>query len=124
MSTKGTPLVRRPHSHILPLTVKLKLADYERLRAEAASNCLSISAYIRQKALTGTVNPPIFISPICQAQWLELVGLTDNLNRLLYLANSGMLGAEVAALLPMIQEIKAKLKVVRDHLIGCSPSMP
>jgi hypothetical protein len=108
----------RPRSQVLPLTVKFNLDDYERVRTSASSSGLPVSAYLRQKALTGTVHPPMVINPICQDQWRELSRIGSNLNRLLFLLNSGVLSPEMAALLPTIEAAKAELRIVREHLIG------
>ena len=94
--------------------------DYERVRASASSSGLPVSAYLRQKALTGTVKPPTVINPICQDQWRELSRIGSNLNRLLFLLNSGSLSPELAALQPTIEAAKTELKIVRDYLVGSS----
>jgi hypothetical protein len=110
----------RPRSYVLPLTVKFNLSDYERVRADASSNGLPVSAYLRQKALSGIVKPPTVINPICQDQWRELSRIGSNLNRLLFLLNSGALSPELAALQPTIEATKTELKAVRDYLVGSS----
>jgi len=120
MANTKIPLALRPRSRVLPLTAKFALDDYERVRADASSNGLPVSAYIRQKALSGTVQPPMVINPICHEQWRELARLGGNLNRLLYLMNTGVTGPELATLQPTIETIKAELKAVRDYLIGSS----
>jgi hypothetical protein len=120
MRITKTPLAMRPRSQVLPLTVKFNLDDYERVRASASSSGLPVSAYLRQKALTGTVKPPTVINPICQDQWRELSRIGSNLNRLLFLLNSGSLSPELAALQPTIEAAKTELKIVRDYLVGSS----
>ena len=120
MSQTKIPLAQRAHSRVLPLTAKFTLADYERVRAEASTNGLPVSAYLRQKALSGTVQPPTVISPICQAQWHLLARLGTNLNRLIFLLNSGVVGAELADLRCTIEAAKVELQAVRNHLIGGS----
>jgi hypothetical protein len=118
MRQSKTPLAQRPHSHVLPLTAKFALNDYERVRADAATHGLPVSSYIRQKALSGTVQPPVVISPICQEQWHQLALVGTNLNRLLYLLNSGVVGPELADLRPTVEEAHSVLRAVRSQLIG------
>jgi hypothetical protein len=119
MSQTKTPLGQRPHSRVLPLTTKLALSDYERVRADASAHGLSASAYIRQKTLTGTVQPPVMINPVCREQWQELARIGTNLNRILYLINCGVIGPELAAeLKSTIEAAYAEIQVVRNHLIG------
>jgi len=124
MSQSKTPLAQRPNSRVLPLTVKFSLADAERVRADASINGLPVSAYLRQKALSGTVKPPTVISPICQEQWHLLSRLGTNLNRLVYLLNSGVIGTELADLRLTVETTKTELQAVRNHLIGVSAASP
>lgn len=98
MSQSKIPVAQRPNSRVLPLTAKFSLAEAERVRADASINGLPVSAYLRPKALTGTIRLPTVISPICQQQWHHLSRLGTNLNRLVYLLNSGVIGTELADL--------------------------
>lgn len=120
MATTKIPLALRPKSRVLPLTAKFCLADYELVRAEAASHGMPVSKYIREKTLSGTIRPPTVINPICQEQWRELARLAGNLNRLLYLLNTGATTPELATLQPVIEAAKAELRAVRDYLVGAS----
>jgi hypothetical protein len=120
MPKNQIPITMRPLSHVLPLTVKFNLADYERVRAEASSHGLTVSSYLRQKALTGEVRPPIVINPICQEQWRDLSRVSSNLNRLLFLLNSGTHGPELSGLQSTIEEAKTELKAVRSYLAGAT----
>jgi small-conductance mechanosensitive channel len=98
------------------LATRVCLEDLLKIKALANTAGLSESAFMRQAALTGKIQPPLVIPQINESQWRELARLAANLNQIAARLNSGE--APDAELPALLQEIRRILAEIRAALIG------
>jgi len=116
MNTDSTPAKPRPHSRLLTRSTKFNYTDDLLVDERARAAGLTRSAYIRQAAVTGQVQPRVVIPQINQRQWIELGKMGGNFNQIASHLNHG--GAVDANLQPLLAENRRLLGEVRASLVG------
>ena len=91
--------------------------EAERIREQAVAANISVSALLRQKAITGEVKPRHVIPAINQEQWQTLARLHSNLNQALAAINRGTEAVD-AFDTAAIAELAAMVREIRCALIG------
>lgn len=103
-------------SRRIPVTTKFSSADLETVLSKAKAAGKTLSAYLRDSALSSTVQTSAKIPPINSEQWRELSKVAANLNQLAHRCNTGhehpdsrQARATLDALLKILAQIRAAL---------------
>lgn len=76
-------------SRCIPITSKFSPADLEAVQPKATAAGKTLSTYLRDSALSSTVQPTATIPAINAEQWRELSKATANLNQLAHRCHIG-----------------------------------
>lgn len=106
----------RRHSRLFTLSAKVSLNDLAAVEAKAATAGLTKSAYLRQAAISGQVQPRTVIPQINQQHWSNLSRTVANLNQVAVHLNSG--GVVDASVMTVLVENLKVLTAVRSSLLG------
>ena len=98
------------------VSTRVTISDSLQLARRAKEAGLSKSAFVRQAALTGTIQPQAEIHQINEQHWQALAGMGANLNQLAAHLNAGGYSADGQP--GLLEECRRLLADVRASLIG------
>lgn len=111
---------RNRHSRRIPITSKFSPADLEAVQPKATAAGKTLSTYLRDSALSSTVQTSIKIPAINAEQWRELSKVTANLNQLAHRCHIGQEHPGSRQAQATLDALTQTLAEVRTALLGGS----